>query len=640
MVDGKDFPAIDIFICTADPYKEPPINVVNTALSLMAYDYPPEKISVYVSDDGGSELTLFAFMEAAKFAKIWLPFCRDNNIMDRCPEAYFSSDGHESPESEEIKVIYEDMKIRVNNVVERGEVSHEYITDEPQRQAFNKYRTPGFSRSNHPSIIQVLIESFKEKDKMGNSMPNLVYVSREKNKNSPHHFKGGALNSLLRVSGVMTNAPIILTQDCDMYSNDPQTAKRALCFICDPLVRPQLGYIQFPQRYHGLNKNDIYGGEFLRLYVVNSVGMDGHQGPSYVGSGSFFLRRAFFGGPKSIVSPEIQQLQPDHVVETPITAQPIMELAHHVSGCNYENNTKWGIQLGFQYGSLVEDFFTGYRLHCEGWKSILCHPSRPAFMGDVPISLIDAVSQTRRWAIGLLEVGLSKYIPIVYGSRLMGLGMGLCYAHYAFWAILSIPIVLYSFIPQIALVNGLYIFPQVTDPWFLLYVFLALGAYIQDYYDFIFFGSTFKKWWNDQRIWLLRGLSPYLFGLVECILKQVGIATQGFNVTSKVQDDGQRKRYDQGLMEFGVHSIMFIPLTTASIVNIFALVTGLIRNLSNMNTQEMFVQLVIAGFGVLNSWPIYEAMVLRSDKGRMSIKTTISSICLAFVLCGGVSLIL
>lgn len=73
----------------------------------MAYDYPPEKISVYVSDDGGSELTLFAFMEAVNFAKIWLPFCRDNNIMDRCPEAYFSSERHGRAEleSEEIKVI-------------------------------------------------------------------------------------------------------------------------------------------------------------------------------------------------------------------------------------------------------------------------------------------------------------------------------------------------------------------------------------------------------------------------------------------------------------------------------------------------------------------------------------------------------
>ncbi|KAL8210039.1 hypothetical protein R6Q57_006771 [Mikania cordata] len=354
VLQEQDFPAIDIFICTADPYKEPPINVVNTALSLMAYDYPPEKISVYVSDDGGSELTLFAFMEAAKFAECWLPFCRDNNVMDRCPEAYFSSNRHGNTELqyEETKAMYESMKIRIENTVERGEICPDYITDESQRQIFSKYRTPGFSRANHPTIIQVLKESAKENDKKGDLMPNLVYLSREKNKNSPHHFKAGALNSLLRVSSVMTNAPIVLTQDCDMYSNDPLTIKRALCFISDPLARPTLGYVQFPQRYHGLNKDDIYGGEFLRLFVANPVGMNGLQGPSYVGSGCFFRRRVFFGGPTSMVPPEIQQLGPDHVVEKPITAQSVLELAHHVARCNYENDTKWGFKVRL-YANLI-----------------------------------------------------------------------------------------------------------------------------------------------------------------------------------------------------------------------------------------------------------------------------------------------
>ncbi|KAL9991764.1 putative cellulose synthase (UDP-forming) [Helianthus debilis subsp. tardiflorus] len=636
----QDFPAIDIFICTADPYKEPPINVVNTALSLMAYDYPPEKMSVYVSDDGGSELTLFAFMEAAKFAEIWLPFCRDSNIMDRRPEAYFNSNNHGKLDELEIKAIYESMKKRIKSVVERSEICLDYVTDEQQRQIINKYRTPRFSRVNHPTIIQVLKESAKEVDNKGQLMPNLVYVSREKHKNFPHRFKAGALNSLLRVSAVMTNAPIVLTQDCDMYSNDPQTLKRVLCYISDPLAQPRLGYVQFPQRYHGVNKDDTYGGEVLRLFVVNAVGMDGLQGPNNFGSGCFFLRRAFFGGPTSMLQPEIQELRPDRVVKKPITAPPVIELAHHVAGCNYENDTKWGFQMGFMYGSLVEDYFTGYRLQCEGWKSIFCHPSRPAFLGDVPICLNDAVSQTKRWVIGLLEVNFSKYSPMVFGAQCMGFVMGLCYAHSGLWAILSIPIVIYSFLPQIALLNGVYIFPEVTDSWFLLYVFLFLGAYGQDCYDFILFDSTYKRWWNDQRMWLIKGLSSYPFGLVEYIIKQLGIATQGFNVTSKVQDDEQTKRYDQGLMEFGIHSPLFVPFTTASIVNLFALIIGMIRLLNDSSLEKLFAQMFIAGFGVLNSWPVYEAMILRSDKGKMPVKTIFISICFALVLCGGAFIVL
>lgn len=126
--------------------------------------------------------------------------------------------------------------------------------------------------------------------------------------------------------------------------------------------------------------------------------------------------------------------------------------------CTYGNKNG---QMGFRYGSLVEDYYTGYRLQCEGWKAIFCNPSRPAFLGDIPITLNDALSQNKRWCIGLLEVAFSKYNPVSFGSRAMGPLMGLSYAHYAFWPILSIPITIYTFLPPIALMNGVSIFPKV-----------------------------------------------------------------------------------------------------------------------------------------------------------------------------------
>lgn len=90
-VDPAAFPALDVFICTADPHREPPISVVSTALSAMAFDYPPDRLSIYVSDDGGSAVTLFALMEASRFARYWLPFCKETGLLDRSPEAYFRS---------------------------------------------------------------------------------------------------------------------------------------------------------------------------------------------------------------------------------------------------------------------------------------------------------------------------------------------------------------------------------------------------------------------------------------------------------------------------------------------------------------------------------------------------------------------
>lgn len=87
-------PPVDIFVCTADPEREPPSMVVSTVLSVMSYNYPQEKLSVYLSDDGGSELTFYSLLEASEFAKRWIPFCKRFKVEPRSPEAYFAQNRH------------------------------------------------------------------------------------------------------------------------------------------------------------------------------------------------------------------------------------------------------------------------------------------------------------------------------------------------------------------------------------------------------------------------------------------------------------------------------------------------------------------------------------------------------------------
>ncbi|CAL5437785.1 unnamed protein product [Camellia sinensis] len=444
------------------------------------------------------------------------------------------------------QMMNESMKARVENVAERGKVGDEYITSQQQRDAFNKWNSQGFTRQDHPTV---LLEIGRDKDITGESMPNLIYVSRHKSKTFPHHLQAGALNALL--SAIMTNAPIFLILDCDMYSNDHQTPHRMLCFFSDPKLRPNLGYVQFPQIFHGLNKDDIYACEFKRLFQINPVGMDDLLGPS------------------SFLAPEIPELRPEHVVSKPIQAQQVLALAHQVTDCKYENQSNWGSKLGFRYGSLVEDYYTGYRLQCEGWKSVFCHPNRAAFLGDVPITLNDVLSQTKRWCA-------------------MGPLMGLCYAHSAFWSIWSIPITIYAFLPQLTLLNGISIFPKVSDNWFFLYIFLFIGNYGQDCLDYILAKGTFQRWWSDQRMWMVRGVTSYMFGLIEFMSKYLGIATQGFHVTSKVIDNEQGKRYDQGTFEFGVESPMFVSPAVAAIINLIAFVGGLIGVLRGKNSRTVW----------------------------------------------------
>lgn len=82
--------AVDIFVSTVDPSKEPPLVTANTVLSILAVDYPVDKVSCYVSDDGAAMLTFEALSETSEFARKWVPFCKKYSIEPRAPEWYFA----------------------------------------------------------------------------------------------------------------------------------------------------------------------------------------------------------------------------------------------------------------------------------------------------------------------------------------------------------------------------------------------------------------------------------------------------------------------------------------------------------------------------------------------------------------------
>lgn len=52
-------------------------------------------------------------------------------------------------------MMYEKMKIRIENVVEQGKLTEEYITNEQEHQVFRKWTQEEFTRQQHPSVIQV-----------------------------------------------------------------------------------------------------------------------------------------------------------------------------------------------------------------------------------------------------------------------------------------------------------------------------------------------------------------------------------------------------------------------------------------------------------------------------------------------------
>jgi cellulose synthase A len=86
----SELAAVDFFVSTVDPLKEPPLITGNTVLSILAVDYPVDKVSCYVSDDGAAMLTFESLVETADFARKWVPFCKKFAIEPRAPEFYFA----------------------------------------------------------------------------------------------------------------------------------------------------------------------------------------------------------------------------------------------------------------------------------------------------------------------------------------------------------------------------------------------------------------------------------------------------------------------------------------------------------------------------------------------------------------------
>ncbi|GAA0167340.1 DNA-binding transcription factor [Lithospermum erythrorhizon] len=290
---------VDIFVSTVDPLKEPPMITANTILSILSVDYPVDKVSCYVSDDGASMLLFDTLSETAEFARRWVPFCKKYSIEPRAPEFYFSEKidylkDKVQPtfvkERRAMKREYEEFKVKINSLVANA-------MKKPEEGWVMQDGTPwpGNNTRDHPGMIQVYLGTEGALDVDGKELPRLVYVSREKRPGYDHHKKAGAMNSLVRVSAVLTNAPFMLNLDCDHYINNSKAVREAMCFLMDPQFGKKLCYVQFPQRFDGIDLHDRYANRNVVFFDINMKGLDGIQGPVYVGTGCCFNRPALYG---------------------------------------------------------------------------------------------------------------------------------------------------------------------------------------------------------------------------------------------------------------------------------------------------------------------------------------------------------
>nr|QGM77095.1 cellulose synthase 1 [Eucalyptus urophylla]QGM77097.1 cellulose synthase 1 [Eucalyptus urophylla] len=691
--EPSELAAVDFFVSTVDPMKEPPLITANTVLSILAVDYPVDKVSCYLSDDGAAMLSFESLVETADFARKWVPFCKKYSIEPRAPEFYFSQkidylkdkiQPSFVKERRAMKRDYEEFKVRVNALVAKAQKAPEEGWSMQDGTPW-----PGNNSRDHPGMIQVFLGSSGAHDIEGNELPRLVYVSREKRPGFQHHKKAGAENALVRVSAILTNAPYILNLDCDHYVNYSNAVREAMCFLMDPQVGRNLCYVQFPQRFDGIDRSDRYANRNTVFFDVNMKGLDGIQGPVYVGTGCVFNRQALYGyGPPSMPNlpkpssscswcgccscccpskkptKDLSEVYRDSKREdlnaaifnlgeidnydehersmlisqmsfektfglstvfiestllanggVPESAHPSMLIkeAIHVISCGYEEKTAWGKEIGWIYGSVTEDILTGFKMHCRGWRSVYCMPLRPAFKGSAPINLSDRLHQVLRWALGSVEIFLSRHCPLWYGfggGRLKWL-QRLAYINTIVYPFTSLPLVAYCTIPAICLLTGKFIIPTLSNLASVLFLGLFLSIIVTSVLELRWSGVSIEDWWRNEQFWVIGGVSAHLFAVFQGFLKMLAGLDTNFTVTAKAADDAEF-----GELYMIKWTTLLIPPTTLLIVNMVGVVAGFSDALNKGYEAwgPLFGKVFFAFWVILHLYPFLKGLMGRQNR--------------------------
>nr|AAY43217.1 cellulose synthase BoCesA1 [Bambusa oldhamii] len=683
---------IDVFVSTVDPLKEPPLITANTVLSILAVDYPVDKVSCYVSDDGSAMLTFEALSETAEFARKWVPFCKKHSIEPRAPEFYFAQkidylkdkiQPSFVKERRAMKREYEEFKVRINALVAKAQK----VPEEGWTMA-DGTAWPGNNPRDHPGMIQVFLGHSGGLDTDGNELPRLVYVSREKRPGFQHHKKAGAMNALIRVSAVLTNGAYLLNVDCDHYFNSSKALREAMCFMMDPALGRKTCYVQFPQRFDGIDLHDRYANRNIVFFDINMKGLDGIQGPVYVGTGCCFNRQALYGYDPVLTEADLEanivvksccggrkkknksymdsknrmmkrtessapifnmedieegiegyedersMLMSQKRLEKRFGQSPIfisstfmtqggippstnpaslLKEAIHVISCGYEDKTEWGKEIGWIYGSVTEDILTGFKMHARGWISIYCMPPRPCFKGSAPINLSDRLNQVLRWALGSVEILLSRHCPIWYGyNGRLKLLERLAYINTIVYPITSIPLIAYCVLPAICLLTNKFIIPEISNYAGMFFILLFASIFATGILELRWSGVGIEDWWRNEQFWVIGGTSAHLFAVFQGLLKVLAGIDTNFTVTSKASDE------DGDFAELYVFkwTSLLIPPTTVLVINLVGMVAGISYAINSgyQSWGPLFGKLFFSIWVILHLYPFLKGLMGRQNR--------------------------
>lgn len=640
-------PALDLLVTTADPALEPPIITMNTVLSLVALDYPAHKLACYLSDDGGSALIFYSFVETSKFAKLWVPFCKKYGVRVRAPFRYFAAPEDNYLGDASTQLFQQEratIKGEYEKLVKKIEDATKKATSYDGLELFLN-----IERDNHPSIIQVVYEN---KDDGSDGLPHMIYVSREKRPKHHHHYKAGAMNVITRVSGLMTNAPFILNVDCDMYAHNPQLALQAMCLLLGPKEEADNAFVQAPQSF--------YNGPWEALTVLQKYllrGIDGVQGPYYCGSGCVHRRKVLYASRPEDMDTKArdQSLCPkelrkrfggsvelsDSVARTLTSSKEpslypkngrlsnLVDAACQVAACGYEYGTCWGNGVGWRYGSTAEDVLTGISIHAMGWRSVFNAPDPPAFYGCAPSDGPTALLQQKRWATGLSEILFVRGHNNPFSATISGklqFRQCVCYMWILVWALRAIPELCYALLPAYCVITNSRFLPKGLAVCLPLAVFVIYNLYTLS--EYLRTGASVLAWWGAQKMQRITAVTAWLFGFFGVVTKLLGLSVPVFEITRKQPIEKETpKQVDQstiisqsqgnGGLNFD-ESPLFVPATVVALVHLTALamaVSGFQPPPSHGRAGSGWGEIACVVLVLHCFWPFVEGLFKRGRHG-------------------------
>ncbi|KAL5716495.1 cellulose synthase (UDP-forming) [Ranunculus cassubicifolius] len=566
-------------------------------------------------------LSFESLTETSEFARKWVPFCKKYAIEPRAPEFYFSQkidylkdkiQPSFVKERRAMKRDYEEYKVRINALVAKAQK-----TPDEGWMMQDGTSCPGNNPRDHPGMIQVFLGNTGALDVEGNELPRLVYVSREKRLGYQHHKKAGAMNALVRVSAILTNAPYILNLDCDHYVNNSQAVREGMCFMMDPQVGRDVCYVQFPQRFDGIDRSDRYANRNIVFFDVNMKGLDGIQGPVYVGTGCMFDRQALYGyGPASLPNVPKSSSSCSWCCCCKLSKKPAKDISevHRDSKrddlnaaifnlTEIENYDEYDRSLLISQMSFEKTF---------GLSSVFIESTMMEYGGVAdsanPSTLI-------KEAIHVISCGYEektswgKEIGWIYGSVTEDILTGFKMHCRGWRSIYCMPVrPAFKGSAPINLSDRLHQLSNLASVWFLgLFMSIILTSVLELRWS----GVSIEHLWRNEQFWVIGGVSAHLFAVFEGFLKMLAGLDTNFTVTSKSADDAEF-----GELYMIKWTTLLIPPTTLIVVNIVGVVAGFSDALNSGYEAwgPLFGKVFFAFWVILHLYPFLKGLMGRQNR--------------------------